>query len=99
MVLNLGCGLDTRSKRITCPDSVKWFDVDFPEVIEFREQFFSNTDNYKMIKSSVTGKNWLTEIATGSATVIVAEGLLEYLNADQVKDLFDRLTDNLERAL
>lgn len=40
IVLNLGCGLDTRIVRINPPSTIQWFDVDFPEVIDLRKSFF-----------------------------------------------------------
>src|SRR5262249_36525489 len=40
VVLNLGCGLDTRVTRINPPSTVNWFDVDFPEVIQMRKNFY-----------------------------------------------------------
>ncbi len=36
-VLHLGCGLDTRVYRIDPEPRVRWFDVDFPDVIALRE--------------------------------------------------------------
>ncbi|WP_245451719.1 class I SAM-dependent methyltransferase [Mesorhizobium waimense] len=36
IVLHLGCGLDTRVFRVDPPQSVDWFDVDFPDVIALR---------------------------------------------------------------
>jgi O-methyltransferase involved in polyketide biosynthesis len=37
IVLNLGCGLDTRVTRIDPPSTVSWFNVDFPDVIQLRK--------------------------------------------------------------
>src|ERR1700722_1674946 len=56
VVLNLGCGLDTRVTRIAPPLTVDWFDVDYPEVIELRKNFYSDSAHYHMIASSVTAK-------------------------------------------
>jgi O-methyltransferase involved in polyketide biosynthesis len=91
-VLNLGCGLDTRIVRINPPSSVQWFDVDFPEVIEFRKSFFPNQDGCEMISSSVTELNWLEQIPKNQPTMIIAEGMLEYLSEDEIRDLLNRLT-------
>jgi O-methyltransferase involved in polyketide biosynthesis len=91
-VIYLGCGLDTRIKRINPPASVNWFDVDYPEVIELRKNFFSDSDKYKMIASSVTDANWLNQIPSNRPVIIVAEGLLEYLPVEDVKSLLNRLT-------
>jgi O-methyltransferase involved in polyketide biosynthesis len=35
-VLHLGCGLDSRVFRIDPPATVRWYDVDMPDVIELR---------------------------------------------------------------
>jgi len=94
VVLNLGCGLDTRVNRINPSPEIIWFDVDYPEVIKLREGFYSNRDGYKMIGSSVTYPDWLTEIPKDRSTIIIAEGLLEYLTAEEVKTLLNRLTDH-----
>lgn len=94
VVLNLGCGLDTRVNRINPSPKIIWFDVDYPEVIKLREGFYSNRDGYKMIGSSVTYPDWLTEIPKDRPTIIIAEGLLEYLTAEEVKTLLNRLSDH-----
>ena len=40
IVLNLGCGLDSRVFRVDPPPEIAWFDVDFPEVIDIRERVY-----------------------------------------------------------
>ena len=94
VVLNIGCGLDTRVTRINPSPKTSWFDVDYPEVIKLREGFYLNKDGYKMIGSSVTYPDWLAEIPEDRPTVIIAEGILEYLTAEEVKTLLNRLTDH-----
>jgi O-methyltransferase involved in polyketide biosynthesis len=37
-VLHLACGLDTRVHRLDPPSSVRWFDVDYPEVLDLRKR-------------------------------------------------------------
>jgi O-methyltransferase involved in polyketide biosynthesis len=93
VILNLGCGLDTRITRINPSPEVSWFDVDYPEVIALREHFYANRDGYTMIGSSVTAAECLATIPTNRAVMIIAEGLLEYLTEDEVQTLFARLTD------
>jgi len=61
-VLHLGCGLDSRVYRIAPPATVRWFDLDFPEVIELRRRLCPQRDGYCMIGSSVTDLHWLGEI-------------------------------------
>lgn len=93
VVLHLGCGLDTRAFRINPPQSVQWFDLDQPGVIELRRRLYDETETYRMIGSSVTDADWLDQIPTGRPTLVVAEGLLMYLVEDDVRALLGRLTD------
>ena len=79
VVLHLGCGLDGRAFRISVPTSVQWFDLDQPGVIELRRRLYEDTAHYHMIGSSVTDPRWLADIPRGRPALIVAEGLLMYL--------------------
>lgn len=90
-VLNLGCGLDTRVERINPSSTVSWFDVDYPDVIDFRKNFFSNKEGYEMIPSSVTELGWLEQIPKDRPAMIIAEGILEYLTENEVKTLLNRI--------
>ncbi len=96
VVLHLGCGLDGRAFRLTVPPAVQWFDVDQPGVVELRRRLYSDTERYRMVGSSVTGSAWLDRIPTGRPTLVVAEGLLMYLSAGEVRQLLTRLTDRFD---
>jgi O-methyltransferase involved in polyketide biosynthesis len=98
VVLYLGCGLDTRINRIDPSSFINWFDVDYPEVIELRKIFYSDRDGYQMIASSVIEPGWLKQIPHDQPTLIIAEGLLEYLTGEEVKALFSRLTDHFNHG-
>jgi len=98
VVLNLGCGLDTRISRIYSPATVSWFDLDFPEVIEERQNFYSNTDGYQMIASSITEPEWLQKTPKDRPAIIIADGVLEYITEEQVKELLNRLTSYFPRG-
>ena len=36
VVIQLGCGLDSRIQRLGCPKGRLWYDLDLPEVIRER---------------------------------------------------------------
>lgn len=91
-VLHLGCGLDGRAFRIDPPASVRWYEVDQPEVIELRRRLFPVRDGCRLIASSVTDPGWLDDLPTDSPVLVIAEGLLCYLAADDVHGLLARLT-------
>jgi len=99
IVLNLGCGLDSRAWRVDPPSTVPWFDVDFPEVIELRRRIFPDRPGVRPIGSSVTDPGWIGELPTDRPALILAEGLTPYLAEDEVRRLFQRLTERLASGL
>ncbi len=92
VVLNLGCGLDTRISRVAPPPTLRWYDVDFPGVIELRRNFFSDGGGYRMLGASVTDPGWLDSVPNDQPVMAVADGVLEYLGEEEVRTLFHRLT-------
>jgi O-methyltransferase involved in polyketide biosynthesis len=94
-VLHLGCGLDSRAFRLDVPEKVRWYDLDFPDVIELRRRLYPEHAGYRLLASSATDPGWLDEIPVDRPTLMVAEGVLPYLTAADVRQLFVRLTDRL----
>jgi len=92
-VLHPGCGLDTRVYRIDPGPKVRWFDVDFPDVIALREQLYPEREGYRQIGSSVTDLAWLDSISGDTPVLIVAEGLVMYLHEKDGTALFRRVTE------
>ncbi|MGH3933193.1 MAG: class I SAM-dependent methyltransferase [Pseudonocardiaceae bacterium] len=91
-VLHLGCGLDSRVFRVEPPTSVRWYELDHPEVIELRRLLFPARDGRRLIPSSVTDPGWIEDLPTDSPVLVIAEGLLCYLATDDVYRLLARLT-------
>ncbi len=92
IVLQLGCGLDSRMYRVGPPPSVRWFDLDYPDVIELRKKLYPDHANYRLIGSSVTEPGWLDQVPGDQPAWIVAEGLTYYLSESDMKMLLNRLT-------
>jgi O-methyltransferase involved in polyketide biosynthesis len=88
VVLHLGCGLDSRCRRLSHPQAA-WYDLDFPEVIAVRRQFYSEAPGYHMLASSVTDLTWLDQaIERDRPALVIAEGLLMYLEEMDIRRLF-----------
>lgn len=92
-VLHLGCGLDTRVDRIDPGPNVRWYDVDFPDVMALREQLYPERAGYQRISSSVTDLTWLDAVPGGTPVLVIAEGLVMYLPEKDGTALFQRITD------
>ena len=85
-IVELGCGLSSRFFRID-NGTVEWYDLDLPEVIDIRKQFFNETSRNHMIASSVFDDQWMNQITTKKNILFIAEGLFMYLHEDEVKNL------------
>lgn len=91
VVLQLGCGLDSRFLRLD-NSQVNWYDLDMTPVVDLRRQFFTETERYHMIASSVTDLSWVDTVETdGKPVLVLAEGLLMYLSEADVQRLVRRL--------
>jgi O-methyltransferase involved in polyketide biosynthesis len=92
-VLHLACGLDTRVQRLEPAQSVRWLDVDYPEVIALRDRLLPKpTGDYQELSTSVTAEDWLEEVPADRPTVAVFEGLSMYLRKEEGKRLIERIT-------
>ena len=92
-VLHLGCGLDTRVQRIDPGPQVRWYDVDFPDVMELRKQLYPDRVGYHPIGSSATDLTWLDAIPGDTPVIVIAEGLVMYLPEKDGVALFRRITE------
>ncbi len=97
VVVNLGCGLDTRYYRLN-NEKVQWFDLDLPQSIALRKNFFSETDNFKFIESSVFDFSWTEQIPKGKPTLFIAEGLFMYFTKEEIKSVLKTLQKEFENA-
>ena len=93
VVLHPGCGLDARVYRIDPPATVDWYDLDFPFIIELRQQFLPPREQYTLIGSSVTDLTWLDRILRGRPVLMIAEGLVPYLTETDVRRLLTSVVD------
>ena len=98
VVIHLGCGLDSRKTRINCKP-IMWYDIDFPEVIELRKEYFTESGNYTMISSSVTDFGWLDKIDhKGNPVLVIAEGLSMYLSENDMKKLIENFRKHFTKT-
>jgi O-methyltransferase involved in polyketide biosynthesis len=93
VVLQLGCGLDSRFWRVD-DGRVNWYDLDMPPVVKLRRQFFTESERYQLVSASVTDLEWMdTVTSNGRPVLVVAEGLLMYLAEADVRRLVLRLRE------
>lgn len=87
VVLQVGCGMDSRAFRVNPPAGVLWFDVDYPDVIDLRRQLFPTRENYHMIGAPLSDLRWLDEVPQNRPGLLIAEGVLHYVTEAEVQAL------------
>jgi methyltransferase (TIGR00027 family) len=99
MVVNLAAGLDARPYRMALPTSLQWIEVDLPEILTYKEGILANE------KPACALERVRTDLSDGSARralfadldrrakriLILTEGLLIYLSAEEVAALAEDL--------
>lgn len=90
VVIQAGCGMDSRIFRVDPPASVEWFDVDYPDVIDLRRQLFPQRGSaYHQIGAPLDDLHWLDDVPRGRPGLFLAEGVLHYLSEAEVKALLN----------
>jgi len=94
-VLHLGCGLDSRVYRLSPPAGIRWFDVDYPDVIALRERLYPARENCTLLGSSVIESGWIEAVPRDRPAFVIAEGLLPYLPEEEVVILLERVMNHV----
>lgn len=98
VIINIGCGLDTRYFRVD-NGRIRWYDLDLSEPVNIRRNFFQETERYHMIAKSVFDYSWIEDIDNGGANVLfLAEGVFMYFTEQEMTALMDNLTKHFPKA-
>ncbi|MFG3662311.1 class I SAM-dependent methyltransferase [Streptomyces sp. NPDC047706] len=99
-VVEIGTGLNTRHERLD-NGRARWFEIDLPDVIGLRRNFFADTPRRTMIAASVTDEAWAAEVASPAAGpyLFVAEAVLPYLHEPEVRRVVGLLSERFPGSL
>jgi methyltransferase (TIGR00027 family) len=99
-VLNLAAGLDTRPWRMTLPASLRWIHVDMPDMVDYmKEQMAGEQVRCRLefaaadLREEAARREIFTRAASEGPVLVITEGLLVYLTAEQVGALARELHD------
>ncbi|MDL5160178.1 class I SAM-dependent methyltransferase [Actinomycetospora termitidis] len=90
VVLHLGCGLDSRVLRLDPGPGVRWFDVDQEPVIGLRRRLYDEREGATTVAASVTDPSWWSQVPDDLPRLVLAEGLLMYLDPEGVRTAVGR---------
>lgn len=99
MVVNLGCGFDTRYWRVS-DKAWKYVEIDLPEVIAVKKKVLADITTYPMIGCSVLEERWIERILSMQKENILflAEGLFMYLPKREVVRIFNKLSESFSES-
>ena len=92
-VLSVGCGLDTRPWRLDLPADLRWMEIDFAEMLDYKEGLMSSEKRRCRRERLVVDVNdpaqrrRMYEAAGPEPSLMITEGLLMYLPAATVNAL------------
>jgi O-methyltransferase involved in polyketide biosynthesis len=91
-VLSIGCGLDSRPWRLPLPASLRWVEVDFPAILDYKEAVLASAEprcQRKRLAADVTDATDRARIFAEAQgpTLVVTEGLLMYLPSSGIEGL------------
>jgi methyltransferase (TIGR00027 family) len=94
-VVNLAAGLDTRPWRLDLPNALRWIEVDLPDLMEWKQSQMADaiprcqlTQLVADLADAGARRQALDQATVGARkALVITEGLLVYLESDQVTRL------------
>lgn len=92
-VLSVGCGLDTRPWRLDLPPDLRWIEVDFPDMLDYKERLMAGEvprcrrERMTADLNDPAQRRAMIEAAGQKPALMITEGLLMYLPAGTVEAL------------
>ncbi|MEO1396066.1 MAG: class I SAM-dependent methyltransferase [Cyanobacteria bacterium J06634_5] len=97
-VIEIGCGLNTRFERLD-NGKARWFDLDLPDSLALRRQFFQDQPRRTMLAASVLETDWMAAIAaTGGPWCFISEAVIIYLAPAQARQAISQIASRFPGA-
>lgn len=97
VILQLGAGLDSRIRRVKADNL--WYDLDLPEVIALRREYFPEDERYQLLAAPALPAGWLEQLPRAKHALVLAEGLSMYLSGEDMRSLMSALQAHFGQTL
>ena len=94
-VLSVGCGLDTRPWRLPLSPNLRWIEIDFADVLDYKEQLLAGETTH-CVRERLTvdlndsaQRHKMYAAAGAGPALMITEGVLMYLPAATVEAMAD----------
>jgi methyltransferase (TIGR00027 family) len=103
MVINLAAGLDSRPYRMQLPASLRWVEVDLPDMLNYKQEVLADAcpvcavERVPLDLRDTAARRALFQRLGGEAkrVLVVSEGLIVYFEADGAAELASDLSAQL----
>lgn len=96
-VVNIGCGLDTSYERINS-NSILWYDLDLPDVIELKRKFQKETEKRRFISSSFLETNWFNNLEINDNILFISTGVFVYFKELEIRDFVIKVANRFDNC-
>lgn len=96
-VVALGEGLETQFWRVD-NGRVTWVSVDLPESITLRDELLPRSPRERRVACSALDRRWMDEVDPSRGLLVTAQGLLMYLQRDDVDALVTACAERFPAA-
>ena len=92
-VLSVGCGLDTRPWRLDLSRDLRWIEIDFADVLDYKDQNMTGAtlrcrrERLSVDLNDAAQRRAMYEAASAASALTITEGLLLYLPAATIDAL------------
>jgi methyltransferase (TIGR00027 family) len=99
VVLSVGCGLDTRPWRLDLPSDLRWIEIDFADMLDYKDRLMAGEtatcrrERFTADLIDPVQRGSIYTVAGPEPALMITEGLLLYLPAATVKALASEVAD------
>src|SRR5262249_38727608 len=89
-VLSVGCGLDTRPWRLELAPDLRWIEIDFADVLDYKDRLMSTEmprcrrERLTIDLNDLSQRQVMYEAGNTASALMITEGVLMYLPAATV---------------
>ncbi len=97
-IVNIGCGMDTTYERLN-NGSIRWYDLDLPDVINLRQIFIEENSKREFISSSFLDPSWFEKIKINDSALFISANVFWYIKENLMEEFFKNIANtfnNLE---
>jgi len=95
VVVNVGCGFDTRAQRIGSSGRAIFYEVDLPDVIAGRRGLIPETSDDRYLEGSILESSWMDELSARHPHgdfIFVVEGVFMYFYESQIREFLHHVS-------